>query len=292
MHLILASQSVGRKNLLKLLNIPFEIIPSSLDEDKIVGKTPLETLKLRAKLKGEEVLKKVMSYELLVMRNNSPITHHPQPITIISADSGAILDNQLIGKPKDYNDAFRIMKTLSGRTHRLVTAVYLSWLPRSLRLPKLLMDKSLVTFRRLFDEDIRIYLKKTDYTRYAGGYALFACPPSALADQPALPYTAWLAGDQCGRDCPGCRFPTLKELTGNLGYHSLLKKTCQHYDQNHGKNAHPPDFIQSIKGSLSNVIGLPLEKLLPHLITNNPKLYPDNQDLDNNNFSPGKTHET
>lgn len=215
MKLILASQSRGRRALLSLLNIPFEVIPSTIDEDAIIGKTPLESIKLRAKLKGEDVLQKVFPLKLL------------NKTMIISSDSGAILDGQLIGKPKDYEDAVRILNNFSGRRHEFVTVVYLFKLPGSLRSPKLLIEKSNVTFKKLSDNDIRTYLSHTHYTRYAGAYALFICPK--------------------------CPRPGLKDLLSKQKYLDLLEKSCTH--------THLPNLIEKIEGSLSNVIGLPLEKL-------------------------------
>lgn len=283
--IILASQSRGRKALLSLLKIPFEVIPSTLDEDKIIGKTPLQTIKLRAKLKGEEVAKKVMSDELLVMGKQLPTTHNPQPITIISADSGAILDNQLIGKPKDYNDAVKILTILSGRRHEFMTAVCLKHLTfntqhstntkktnrgEDLRETVSSLDpdligtypesrssnrdggtlafedplsrnqtsavtkfitRSFVTFKKLTPDDIKTYLSMTKYTRYAGAYALFICPK--------------------------CPRPGLTDLLSTQKYHDLLSKTCKH--------TLIPNLIYKIEGSISNVIGLPLEKLIPSL---------------------------
>lgn len=218
MHLILASQSEGRKKLLSQYRIPFEIIPSYLDEDKIVAKTPLSTVKLRAKLKGEDVAGKITVGSNL----------------ILSADSGAILGKTLIGKPKDYNEAVKILKTLSGKTHEFVTAIYIikaggergrapeatdvrstdgrESLDRTRAKYKYRsnvwqdFDTSFVTFRKLTGDDIRRYLSITNYTKYAGGYALFDSPQ---------------------------------------------------------------DFITEIRGSLSNVIGLPLEKFNPVLRLHN-----------------------
>jgi len=181
MRLILASASEGRKELLSYLKIPFEVIPSNIDEEKIVGKTPLETLQLRARLKGEDVA-----------------SSHKKAI-ILSADSGAILDGKLIGRPKDYDDAVRILSTLSGKTHEFITAIYLSQLS-DLKVYED-YDTSFVTFRKLEKSDIKRYLTITTYTRYAGGYAI----------------------------------------------------------------ASAQDFITKIEGSISNVIGLPLEKVIPIL---------------------------
>ncbi|MBM3283518.1 Maf-like protein [Candidatus Gottesmanbacteria bacterium] len=216
MQLILASASEGRKKLLSLLKIPFKIMPSSLDEEIITGKTPVETLNLRAKLKGEEVVKKIIqsaNKQITQLVDIRPTTYYSHPLSylIISADSEAILDGKLIGKPKSYQEAKEIFFLLSGKTHELATAIYII---RLLKQPKTRSDlvkrwwegydRSFVTFRKLSPEDINRYLSITDYKRYTGGYALFSAQ----------------------------------------------------------------DFISKIEGSLSNVIGLPLEKVIPILRKN------------------------
>lgn len=203
--LILASKSEGRKKLLEYLKIPFEIIPSTLDEKKIIGRSPVDTLRLRARLKCEDV-------------TSSPATAGLK--FVLSADSGAILGNQLIGKPKDRKDAVRILSLLSGKTHLFATAVYIIKLqtnssnnttpgvlrsdsPGVLKAEIVLngISKSFVTFRKLKGEEIDFYLSKTDYKRFAASYAIVSAQ----------------------------------------------------------------DFITEVKGSISNIIGLPLELLVPIL---------------------------
>ena len=72
MQLILASSSLGRKQLLSYLKIPFIVMPSTLNEEKIIGKNPLDTLRLRAKLKGEEVFR-------MLQCNNVPMLQRKYP---------------------------------------------------------------------------------------------------------------------------------------------------------------------------------------------------------------------
>lgn len=198
-HLILASASIGREYLLKGLKIPYRIIPSKIDEEKIVGKNLVETVKLRAKLKGENVAESITRRYKLDARS----------YFILSADTEVIIDKQLLGKPKDYKDAVRMLKMLSGKTHEVISAVYLLKLPKLLKSPKKLIysgfSRSRVTFRRLTKEDIKLYLSTTQYSRYTGSYALVASPQN---------------------------------------------------------------FITKIEGSISNVIGLPLEKVIPILREN------------------------
>jgi septum formation protein len=209
-NLILASASRGRKHLLEQLKIPFEVLATDIDEDSIIGKSSLETIKLRAVKKAE----KASELLLLSSIHKSSIINHQS--FILTADTEVVFHDKLIGKPKDYSDAVRIFKLLSGETHEVVTAISISKIKyqRSkthLKDQKLIIqswneyDKSLVTFRSLSLADIERYLSLTEYTRYTGGYALAASPQ---------------------------------------------------------------DFITRIEGSVSNVIGLPLEKLIPIVQTN------------------------
>lgn len=216
--LILASASKGRKHLLSLLKIPYEIISSNVDEEKIIGISPLETIRLRAKLKAEEVTGSV-SLSPRSPRLPRSLMERDE-FFVLSADTEVIINNQLLGKPKDYKDAVRMLKTLSGKTHEVVSAYYIirhsgedpptggddSRIPSRVndsgqaRMTYSGYDRSIVTFRKLTDNDIKIYLSLTEYTRYTGSYAVIASPHT---------------------------------------------------------------FITKIEGSLSNVIGLPLEKVVP-----------------------------
>lgn len=213
--LILASASKGRKHLLSLLKIPFEILPTESDEDKIVGNTPLETIQLRAKLKAEEALKKLSSDQAIQLSSYFDCL-------ILTADTEVVFNNELIGKPKDFEDGKRILRLLSGKTHKVITAIYAIKVDIKVsknikkvsfaRTPLVRLkvwedyDRSFVTFRRLSEQEIKRYLSITDYTRCTGGYALLASPQ---------------------------------------------------------------DFVIRAEGSLSNIIGLPLEKVIPILKENN-----------------------
>jgi len=97
MQLILASASTGREYLLKGLKIPFRIIPSEIDEDKITDGNPIEIIKMRAKLKGEYVAGLLASSPELL----KSLKGKTEGTFILSADTEVILNNQLIGKPKN-----------------------------------------------------------------------------------------------------------------------------------------------------------------------------------------------
>src|SRR5262245_29673518 len=105
MNLVLASQSPRRKELLAILGYPFTVVPSSIDETPIAGEGP-DTFVVRvAREKGTEVASRVS-----------------QSI-IISADTVVTVDGEILGKPSDKNDAFRMLSKLSGRDHWVLTAI-------------------------------------------------------------------------------------------------------------------------------------------------------------------------
>ena len=191
--IILASASIGRKQLLEKLGVPFEVIVSTIDEDKISGKTPQEKLANRARAKAEDVFKRLASRELASRKKTSrPYTLVPSPyLIIIAADSEAILGHETFGKAKDKNDAQRILKSLMGKTHEFTTATSIV-LVKYLRSPKPVLNKvegslkeirrwetittTRVTLRSLDANSLALYLSKYDFTRFAAGYALNETP--------------------------------------------------------------------------------------------------------------------
>ena len=105
--IILASASPRRRELLKTVVNDFKIITADINEEQSYNLPPLEAVIDIAKRKGLAVRK-----------------DHPNDV-IISADTIVVLDNQIIGKPKDEEDAKRILKNLSGKTHQVITAYYI-----------------------------------------------------------------------------------------------------------------------------------------------------------------------
>lgn len=171
--IILASQSTGRKNLLTRLGIPFEIIPSNIDEDHITGSNPIETLHLRAHAKAKQVIK-LITYNQQLTTNN---------YLIIAADSSAIYYNKIYGKAKNKQAAKRIVLALMGHTHTFVTATSIHHLKYFKLLKKLKtlnswdnITKTRVTLRRLKPKELDQYLSRYNFTRFAAGYSLDHTP--------------------------------------------------------------------------------------------------------------------
>ena len=113
--LILASKSPRRKELLEFLGIPFETIPSNIEE---IGdeNNPIELALSIARDKGVFVYKKLES------RPHFGKSFFP---LVIGCDTIVVLDKKVYGKPKNGQDAGRMLLELSGRTHQVVTGVHL-----------------------------------------------------------------------------------------------------------------------------------------------------------------------
>lgn len=152
MEIILASQSPRRKDLLKEIFNDFRVIPSNVDESLINGKTPQDFAKKAAAAKAQEVGK-----------------HYPDCL-IIGADTIVVLDNKIFGKPKDYQDAKRILQTLSNTTHEVITGVALY----NKNIEKLVTDfeATKVTIHKLPDTMIEEYLAESSFMDKAGAYAI------------------------------------------------------------------------------------------------------------------------
>lgn len=102
--IILASQSPRRQQLLKEIVPHFEIDVSHIDESTSLNLPPVFAVKDIAYRKGVDILK-----------------NHPHDV-IISADTIVVINNQIIGKPSDEEDAKRILRLLSGQLHTVITA--------------------------------------------------------------------------------------------------------------------------------------------------------------------------
>lgn len=154
-QLILASKSPRRKELLSWLKIPFEIIVSDVDED-ISPRSPEVMAMDIAHLKGEDIFSK-----LNFSKYSNPV--------VVAADTVVALDNRLYAKPKDIDDARRILKELSGKTHKVVTGVYIKKMNTQ---EELFSVTSYVEFRDIPDDILETYLETGESLDKAGAYGI------------------------------------------------------------------------------------------------------------------------
>ncbi len=149
MKLILASSSPRRIEILSLLGLDFDVIPAKIKEIPIEGK-PIITAR---KLSREKALSVWKMYKDAV---------------VIGADTLVYLGNEIIGKPKDEEDAKRILKRLSGKWHNVVTAVSIISKKRKLTFH----DIARVKFRNLTDKEIEDYVRSGEPLDKAGAYGV------------------------------------------------------------------------------------------------------------------------
>src|SRR6266487_3932813 len=152
--IILASQSPRRKQLLEWAEIPFEVIVQptgeSFPEDMPVKEVPVYIAQHKA-----EVVKQSL--------NN---THRQLPI--LAADTIVVLNEKIIGKPKDRGEAISILKSLSGNKHKVITGVVILWDHKIISF----QDTTEVIFHRLTTKEIEFYVDKYKPYDKAGAYAI------------------------------------------------------------------------------------------------------------------------
>ena len=148
--LILASGSPRRKELLEDLGYPFEIIPSNIDEHIDLNNSIIE-----------EIEKLSFNKALSVFNN------HKDSI-VIGSDTVVVLDNKIYGKPKDMEDAKRMIQDFRNRTHVVITAVSIISNKKS----ETFSSQTEVTFSNITDKEIDIYLNEEKVLDKAGAYAI------------------------------------------------------------------------------------------------------------------------
>lgn len=149
-HVILASQSPRRKQLLKNLIDKFDIIPSDADETLPDGATPAECAVEIARRKVFDIKEK-----------------HPECL-IIGADTMVVYEDRILGKPRDKADAFDMLSFLSGKTHKVYTGIVVSMGEKTLSYA----EETQVTFRALSRDMIENYIKTGEPMDKAGAYGI------------------------------------------------------------------------------------------------------------------------
>jgi septum formation protein len=177
-NIILASSSPRRHQILKEEKISFEVVLPEVDEVTLIS--PIETALTNAKLKAENVFKK-----------------HPDRF-ILASDTVVAVDDHVLGKPEDKDDAYRILKLISGKRQSVISS-YCILGPHCNILD---YDITFVTMRQMTDKEIHDYINSGEPFGKAGAYAI----------------------------------------------------------QENGDR-----FVTKIEGSFNNVVGLPIEKIKPHL---------------------------
>ncbi len=151
-EIILASGSPRRIDFLKSLGITFKIIPSTVDEEKYRNLNPVEMVK---------VLSLEKALDIATQNKNS---------WVIGADTDVVINNESLGKPSDKNEERDILKTLSGKTHQVISGLSLINLSQNIKDTQ--FTSTDVTFINLSDDLIEAYIKTGEGDDKAGAYAL------------------------------------------------------------------------------------------------------------------------
>ena len=152
MNLVLASASPRRKELLAVLGYPFSVVPASIEEIPVAGESPEDYVVRAAREKGIEVA--------------SRVSHS----VILSADTVVTIDEEILGKPADEDDAAQMLRKLFGRDHWVYTAVTVVNQMRQETLDGL--ERTRVWFKSLTDEQIRDYIRRENVLDKAGAYGI------------------------------------------------------------------------------------------------------------------------
>lgn len=149
--IILASQSPRRKQLLEWAEVPFEIILQATDES------------YPAHLPVDEIAIHIARNKALAVQQINKTK-----LTILAADTIVVLNNEIIGKPKNREDAINILTKLSGQKHRVVTGVVILGNDKEIAFA----DITAVEFHPLTQSQIEFYVDKYKPYDKAGAYAI------------------------------------------------------------------------------------------------------------------------
>jgi septum formation protein len=149
--IILASKSPRRSQLLQEAGFDFTVQTFDVDESFPADMLVVDVAPMLAQKKAQAAKHLILDKEI-----------------ILSADSVVILDNTIYNKPENYDDAFRMLSLLSGKTHRVITGVCLLCKEKEI----VFSSVSKVTFAKLTPKEIDYYIQKCQPYDKAGAYGV------------------------------------------------------------------------------------------------------------------------
>jgi septum formation protein len=154
-RLVLASASPRRRELLAQAGYAFTVHPAHIPEDPLLHEEPVAYVVRLAREKAETVFRELSS-------------DPSESLVVLGADTTVTLDGQILGKPADAADAARMLRTLSGRTHRVITGVALATEAGT----EVAAEVTAVRFLTLSDAEIDEYVATGEPLDKAGAYAI------------------------------------------------------------------------------------------------------------------------
>ncbi|NHM07716.1 septum formation protein Maf [Flavobacterium sp. CYK-4] len=149
--LILASGSPRRQQFLKDLNVDFEIRLKEVEE-----------------IYPPELKAEAITNYLAVLKSTAFEGELAENEILITSDTIVWHENQALGKPKDFEDAFRMLRSLSGKTHTVITSVCFKTLAHT----EVISEQTQVIMHHLSDDEIKYYLNQYHPYDKAGSYGI------------------------------------------------------------------------------------------------------------------------
>jgi len=157
-YVILASASPRRPELLRLLDVEFEVRPSAVEEHQLAGESGASYVERLAREKAEGVARSL-----------------PPPragAVVLGADTEVILNDQALGKPQSDTHAAEMLRRLAGRAHDVITGICLVALPFGTQPPLVEVVSTRVYFGAMSESDIAGYVASGEPRDKAGAYAI------------------------------------------------------------------------------------------------------------------------
>lgn len=153
-RIVLASQSPRRRDLLTLIGIPHVVRPADIDETVRPGESPLACVERLARDKAERIVSRAAGAG--------------DDLLVIAADTIVVIDDRILNKPADPDEARAMLQVLQGRIHEVHTAVCVA------RGARRVADVTTVAvrFRRLTEQEIDAYIATGEPMDKAGAYGI------------------------------------------------------------------------------------------------------------------------
>lgn len=194
-HLILASSSPRRRELLEQLGLSFEVITSLVDESQITLTKP-----------------KQLVMELALLKARSVAATSFSSAVVIGADTVVTIDGEILGKPMDRDDAIQTLNRLAGRQHQVFTGISLIEVQDGV-ITQTLTDfrQTDVWMRPISEQEISWYVETGEPMDKAGSYGIQA-------------YGACFVDriEGCYFNVVGLSLPLLDKMMKQLGYHLII----------------------------------------------------------------------
>jgi len=156
MKLILASSSPRRAEVMRNAGFVFEVRPADVDETRQAHEAAEAYVSRIAKAKAETVAQRVRAAG--------------ERAIVIAADTTVVAEGQILGKPRDADDARRMLRLFSGKTHEVLTALCVINIPTGKE--ALHVERTRVDFLKMSEEEIESYIQIGEPFDKAGAYGI------------------------------------------------------------------------------------------------------------------------